>query len=380
MARGIAAARRLLAALSLSCAAGMLAGCAADSAFVEAEVRRDAIDLMSEGERLEQQGEYILALEKYAAALDFSPRPALYYRAGRVNRLLGRPERAAWYFDRALEMQPDYPVAEAERELLRLEMIEDDIAGDAGLRIAEAPSAPEIGDQPSVQTDPSPADRDASASAFPLESLDPAEVRDALFPELARDAAADPAAIRTQAAAASEEGQWLAAIRLWSRLAALDPADVAARLELAHAYRKTGRTRRAMEEFARLAEIAPGNPEVWLRWGNAFAAAGEEARAESCYLRAVDAAPDDPRVRNNLGAVYLNRGDFQRAAAQFEAAVAAQPDLAAAHLNLALALDGSGTDPQRAIREVEEYLRLGGDRRREAEKWLVELRGRAPTP
>lgn len=364
-----------------------LSGCASDSRLQYERTRRAAFDLFHEGQRLEAAGELALALERYASAADLSPRPAFHHRAGRMHRLLGNDARADFYFGQALDLQPDFDLAGAERRLVRSNLEEAEAMDVEGpVPGAGRPSGPEAGEATALAQAPaSPARQEPGRATRPasppdagtaFERLDGDAVRGIVFPELERDGDLDPVRLREQARQASANREWVTALRAWGQLASLDPADVDARLELARAYRMTGRTRRALEEYRRCTAIAPANPEVWLQMGNAQVATGDTQRAEQSFLRALETSGGAARAANNLGALYFSMGDPARALGYVEDAVTIDPALAAAHLNLALVLDELGRDSGRVERALETYLRLGGERAAEAEQWLVELRSK----
>jgi len=73
---------------------------------------RAAIDLMSEGERYEKEGNYKMALDKYNKALDQSPSPAIYYHMGVCYNALGEYAKAQESLNTAVRMAGDYPAAQ----------------------------------------------------------------------------------------------------------------------------------------------------------------------------------------------------------------------------------------------------------------------------
>lgn len=374
-------------AAALGLGALLAPGCVLDAPFQTAEVRSAAFDAYHRGERLAERGRYAEALEAYLEAIELSPRPAFLHRAGSMHRQLGNPERALFYFDQALEAEPGFAQAQAERDLARLEIsgrLLEARRPDAAFALEAAQAAAEeIAVEPftapSIEVDPEAAPSPAVPRdvARPWELMSAADFRPILFPELMEGGGRDAAAIRAEAERASAAGRWLAAVNLWARLATIERGDPSVRLEHARALERSGRTRRALEELEAASREFDQNGEVWFRWGNLLASIGSYAQAEARYLRAASLMPGDPLVRNNLGALYLNDGRLEEAAAQFRAAIAADPAMAAPYLNLALALDGMGGQSRMALQALERYIELGGERRREAEDWMVDLRAKA---
>ncbi|MCB2155146.1 tetratricopeptide repeat protein [bacterium] len=539
-----------------------LTGCAADRQRIYEERRTLAFDLFTEGQDLEAVGEYTAAQEKYLAALELSPRPAFYYKVGHSYNLLGEPERAMIYFDKALEVAPDYEQAEAERELARLQLIEKGLLAredqppslklpideepvvaeatpeptptpikrptiessrrtpaptptpepteiarpkpvktpavestpvveETPIEVAEVPATPSNRDdqteeqmtlrptqektpaptptpRPRVESTPmapppptfdedearempksSPEDRPSDAAreavmegmkdeprptATPVptpeatpektpeptpeatlakdenppeaetgtrsgagdigsslasliqggdspvgqraESLDPEEVRAAVFPELTGEQVHDVESLREAGLLAAEQGRWSDAVLAWSQVANMEPENAEAHLYLAESLAKTTRTRRALEEYRRAADLDPNNADIYLKWGNVLARIGRELAAEGRYRDAMGVDPNDPRAQNNIGALFLRQKAYGRALDELRPLVESHPEFAPAHLNLALAIDGSHGDLDEAIEELETYLRLGGVREAEVESWLVEMRSR----
>lgn len=377
---GRVAANTLLAVVLAALAVTSLGGCAIERQRLAEAQRSRAFDLYNEAEQLEREGNYHAAQVKYLAALEVEERPAFVYKVGRMHHLLGDPERALIYYDRALKQAPHFDLAATHRELARLE-----VAGNNAARALEAAAARPAPDSvPTSPPSPSPVSGQQPAPTAPVaattfESLDPAEVRAVLFAELVQGETPTLEAARRQARSASEQRRWAEAVLGWTRVLESAPDDIEARLALARAYLETNRARRAMQEYQIANRIAPNDPEILFQWANALVAAEGYEEAEQRYLAALEAAPDMVRARNNLGALYLTQGRYQESIAELRRVLEATPDFAPAHLNLARALDGSGAGAPQALPHVETYLRLGGEKQAQAEQYLVRLRTRAAT-
>ncbi|MDK2970663.1 MAG: hypothetical protein PWP23_418 [Candidatus Sumerlaeota bacterium] len=398
--------RRLL-PLSL---AVLATSCAVERQQHVEERRTVAFDLYAEGEALEKTQDYEAALQKYRAALEMelTERPAFLYKVGRMHHLLGNPERAMIFYDRAIELAPDFEMAEAHRELARLELVEagvlrekaevvesepEDLAPLSALGTpmrdrkareeASAPDAP-ADTPPGQATAVAPAEEPVLpkpaevASAF--ESLKPEAARAAIFPELTEGPLASVDAEKARARDAESQKRWSDAALSWSRILRSHPGDVEAHLGYARALVKTGRIGTGMEEFAEAARLAPENADVYLRWANAAVEAGEWDEAARLYAQARSLDPSNLKVLNNLAALELTRGAYGESVSLLRQVVEAEPRFAPAHLNLALALEGEGAPAGEVIEPLETYLRLGGARSAEAEQWLVRLRGMQAAP
>jgi Tfp pilus assembly protein PilF len=81
----------------------------------------------------------------------------------------------------------------------------------------------------------------------------------------------------------------------------------------------------------------------------------EFSNAKKYWLRANRLSPDDLTVLNNLGSVFIAEGEWAKAIIVLEKALQKNPQLLEAHLNLAIALESSGSVLQ-AIDEYNYYL------------------------
>ncbi len=470
----------------------VFSGCAVDQQRLKEEQRTEAFDLFTSGERLEEKGEYQQALDKFTAALELNERPAFLYKAGLMHEELGNFDRALFFYDRSLEISPDYELAAARRELVRLRLNESDLLNREG-RIniqqveseeelhAEVPSPydepikqppavteedyvsspfegtdtgeliveedvpspyeepiehydeelvpePKMGDDGEGSDDELPftaisEDEDevdyvvnvdgdevdqleserphrvpvivaeaaketpvkpektstvtkTKTAATSFERVKAEEVRDLLFPEFEEYEPEEIAQERQRAETAVANARWSDAVLSWSRIVNFQPGDTGARLQLAKALLKSGRVRRSMEEYAKAADLAPIDANVHLHWGNSLVEINETDEAEVHYLTAIELDASNVKARNNLGALYLNVHRYQDSIRELEEALRMHPDFAPAHLNLAFAYDSSGDDVGKVIEHLKDYLRLDGERRGEAEEWLMQLRSK----
>lgn len=78
--------------------------------------------------------------------------------------------------------------------------------------------------------------------------------------------------------------------------------------------------------------------------------------AEREYKAAIDASPDSTLGYSNLGQFYRRQKRFDEAVAVYETMLKVKPDASNAHLNIGYNLVLSGEDPDRAEREVKEWL------------------------
>jgi Flp pilus assembly protein TadD len=100
----------------------------------------------------------------------------------------------------------------------------------------------------------------------------------------------------------------------------------------------TNRPEEAEQKLEAAVELDPASWRVWSALGRARDARRAWEEAGTAYERALALAPDEGAVLNNFGMSKLSAGDHAGAAALFVRALEASPDLAAAEINLRLAL------------------------------------------
>lgn len=91
-----------------------LAWQSACAAPVPKQVRTRAIDLLSEGQTLENQGDKQGAWQKYYESATLAPSPSACYHLGRLARMAGQTDSARQWLNRALELNPKFELAKVE--------------------------------------------------------------------------------------------------------------------------------------------------------------------------------------------------------------------------------------------------------------------------
>lgn len=421
--------RQILSIAILSAAAVCTTGCLYDPVAREARQRQEAFDLLTAGQQLKQQGDFILARDKFLSALEVSRRPVLLYEIGNCHLHLGNPEQARDYYLQALDMAPDYTLAESELAVVEQQLVDSGIqpepAGDGEevKRVesrgtgsettatdpaanAEDPEqaspepeetqaaedADEVADSAEEGEAPPPTEAESPFSGFTramagisgqeqvqektAEDIDLQEARKVVFPELATGEQIIPEIERTAAEEAMALGRYDEAARRWARLISVAPDDVEARLSLAEALQRSGRTRRAEQELSEARRLADQDAEVSFQVGNFYVRLRRSELARDAFLRALELDPEHYRAMNNLGAVYLELDQAEIAIPYLEDVAEAQPTFAQAWLNLALAKDDAGADAEEVLAALENYRRLSDTTDPASEKWLRELRAR----
>lgn len=401
----------LAGALAVLFLAGFAAGCLHDPVAVRMEQRRDAFDALTRGQDLLREGDLILARDSFLRGIDLSDRPVLQYQVAHSYYRLGQYEQALPWYDRAIEMAPDYQLARTERELAIVRvareldeplptgpqgdgMEEDDeveVAREANDDEAAAPAQT----TPPAATRPSRdrmggagralsmmTGREGAVYDDSLTDVAPEELRALLFPELVEGADADIEALRASAREAERTGRMDEATRFWNRILEADPTNLDARLGYSWSLFKGGRSRAALEEYRRTQRLHPHEPRLYYEWGNFHAESGEYSDATTRYRRSIELDPDQERAWNNLGVVLLRQDRFRDALDAFEEATRHNPAFAPPWLNKAIALEGTGAGPSELLETLEHYMRLHNQPDAPTERWIRELRregGVAPT-
>lgn len=377
--------------------AGLMAGCLYDPVAHRMELRREAFDTLTRGQDLMREGDIILARDAFLRGVDLSDRPVLQYHVAHSYYRLSQYEQALPWYDRAIEMAPDYQLARTERELALVrvarELDEPLPSGPQGDGLEEEEEQqvqePEAGEAPPARTTQRPSSdrmggagralsmmtgRDDTALTDKLEGVSDEELRRLLFPELVEGADADAEALRASAREAERTGRMDEASRFWNRILAADPTNLEARLGYSWALFKSGRSRAALEEYRRTQRLHPREARLYYEWGNFHAESQEYDEAETRYRRSIELNPEQERAWNNLGVVHLRRDQNAEALKAFEEATRLNPRFAPAWLNKAIALDATGAGPSRILEILERYMRLHEQPDPATERWIRELR------
>jgi tetratricopeptide (TPR) repeat protein len=414
-----------------------LAGCFLDPSIERERIRRQAFDSYTEGLEREGKGQYTEALDLYMKAIAESPRAAFLYHAGLCHARLGHDDQALFYLDQALALQPDYPLARAERDLI---VQRQALAARPASEINATPartdeaagSAPKDSPDPTDPTDhtetapataatgsasatgSAPATGSPTATGSPADSPavvpapaaarapTPEQAREVVFPELfggiGESDGLTPATaeeIRTkslfhfppsedeQARLALQAGRLEQAAFYLEQEVKSRPDDWELRLRLARVLARSGRISRSGVELREAARLAPERSEVWYEWGGYYIHQENWVEAERCYRECLRIEPDHIRARNNLGVVLLKMNLWEQAEEQLQILVANHPDFASPYLNLAIIESQYRKDVDKAVGHAEDYVRYQGARTAEVRQWRQNLllrKGTLPPP
>ena len=118
-----------------------------------------------------------------------------------------------------------------------------------------------------------------------------------------------------------------------------------------------GKFAEAETELQKAAAIEPHMPAAYFALGICRNLTGKYAEAEPAFVRGLELDPDSPDGQYELAKTYWALGRWQDAAPHAQKAVALKPEVGAPHVllgNIALRKH----DPQKALMEYHEYLRL----------------------
>ena len=113
----------------------------------------------------------------------------------------------------------------------------------------------------------------------------------------------------------------------------------------------------AIRVYEKALAAQPGLLDAWINLGRLLHESRRFARAQEVYLKAIDECGADPVLFYNLGVLLHDQNRKDEAIAAYEAALRFNPDLADCHYNLALLYEERNC-PKEAIRHMGRYRAL----------------------
>ena len=113
----------------------------------------------------------------------------------------------------------------------------------------------------------------------------------------------------------------------------------------------------AIRVYEKALAAQPGLLDAWINLGRLLHESRRFARAQEVYLKAIDECGADPVLFYNLGVLLHDQNRKDEAIAAYEAALRFNPDLADCHYNLALLYEERNR-PKEAIRHMGRYRAL----------------------
>ncbi len=405
-------------------------GCRHTRHLSPVEARRQAIDLLTQGERYEAEGEYQLALEFFIQAAERSPRPAIFYHMGHCYAALGQYEQAIPHYQEALSLAPDYALAKYELAQAEYQANRLYDAEQPGHRVQRAPASLDSSSQNNQQSDtepkaevesrstPTPSDLEshdaapgahvsAAAETKPLdistETSSPTlsevsikkteqgvpdlrKVKHLLFERESGNNAVqrydkqDSMILGSfayhfqKAESFRKKMMYQEAIGEYEDALKLNPRHVQCHMMLADTSRKLKRFDRAEQYYLAALDLAPDNAEIYFKLGNLYLEQKRYPQAVTSYTRSVELNPEQCNVVNNLGVVYMKQNEYEKALEAFRHVLVLDPGFANAYLNLGIIFSDVYRDRTKALLYFEKYVELDGPRKDEVRAWMAELK------
>jgi tetratricopeptide (TPR) repeat protein len=157
--------------------------------------------------------------------------------------------------------------------------------------------------------------------------------------------------------ALAQGNAWQDALDHLEEVTRLDPRSGMAYHYLGLALLQLGRGSESLRFFRRAYELDQDNVQILIDWGIALGQLGHFDKALARFKAALMAAPNHPRALYNLGVALEKLGDHERAVTAFQRVVAVSPEDAQAHYDLGRALNKLGRTDE-AIAHTQQARRL----------------------
>lgn len=360
--------RKILSTLLIAGLATMLS---AQPSAKKAEGRGKAIDLLAEGETLEQQGQKEAAWQKYYESANLAPSPSAYYHLGKLARQAGQKDSARQWLNLALQANPNFELAKVELANLNdgksgevVKTVSNELQGTAAPGSADGAAGPMNVDalrrevltmQSLAPPDPR---RVAEEQAKAIPTPEPATPADIQLEEPAEGEAADLLAptlstgeqgeTSLPSLAAAGDGKKASDAEMPSRDELNDAAfgpesqkeqgsvgygqttkvalgTFAFHREKGDTYRKANRFREAAVEYKTAMELNPGDAETRSLLAEMYGRLGKEEKAEIQFAKAKAEAPQNDTVYYKEGNAYFDAQKYDLAIGSFRKALDINP-------------------------------------------------------
>lgn len=351
-----------------------------------------AQNLLIEGQRAFQRGQYELAMAKLDSADTFAPgAPVIPFNRGRIYTALNQIDEAKRAFNEAIRLDPGYP--EVRRRLGDIELEQGALKDALIYYHEEAKIAPGvelfvnmgetyfqlgIADSAEYFYEKAIATDSTSANAHMMlgQLLEELGLLEKALVHSKSALAIEPEQTNYQFAVGSqlfqlgrleEAAQYLkraADGRLLHYPAQYNLGQTLLRLgrekEAEHYLARADSSRVLMDRITNTQSIAALNPDAvdgWIELGELFRYAGERDRAVQAFNRAIALDPENIRVRNNMGEMMLAEGEVRGAVRLFQSILRSdeqQPEVWK-NLGLAFAVAGLCNDARQALQIAIDY-------------------------
>ena len=136
---------------------------------------------------------------------------------------------------------------------------------------------------------------------------------------------------------------------------------------------EVGREDQALEGLQQVISLSPQLSVPHNNLGILYKRKGLLDKAIEEYKEAIRLKADYAEAYNNLGIAYREKGLFKEAELAYREALRLRSDLAEAHYNLGVLYELYLNRPKEAIEHYRDYLRRGGQNKKEVELWISAL-------
>ncbi len=131
---------------------------------------------------------------------------------------------------------------------------------------------------------------------------------------------------------------------------------------LADAQWKSGQKSEALISYDKAIALEPNDPTLWINKGTVLNDLRKPAEAQECFKKAMELNPAEKgQGFYNIGIIFVNAGQMSEAAAAFRQSIEADAAYAESYFQLARCLLGDNATMPEAIKNLEQYLKIGKD-------------------
>ena len=388
------------------------------------EKRSKAIDFIVDGEKQESLGEYVVAIKIYDESLGLSERPRAYYNLGHSYMKLSEYEKAIINFEKAVELAKNYRIAKTElaqaKEILKsgtdknkssyllpsntdlesakvkdVESMQLSLVSDSAVKAdrdklsstvtlaqisgpEETLSPVQLPPEQTSQTEadkkkPVPTVEDVNAYLKDGVKKEQAETDTTKFGKDSRIALNDFVFHKEKARKYVEVKRYDYALSEYREALKLNPGDSESLIELSAVYEKMGNPEKSLEMLKTLETKESKNPKIFFNIANMRRMMGEYEEALKYYNKALELDSANPVIMNHIGYIYKKMGDYDKSENAYLQAIVASPGYVNTYINLGILYDDFLNDNEKALSYYKKYLELGGERKAEVNKWIMDI-------
>jgi tetratricopeptide (TPR) repeat protein len=131
---------------------------------------------------------------------------------------------------------------------------------------------------------------------------------------------------------------------------------------LADAQWKAGQKSEALLSYDKAIAVEPNDPTLWVNRGTVLNDLGKTAEAQESFKKAMELNPGQKgQGFYNIGIIFLNAGQTKEATAAFRQSIEVDSAYAESYFELARCLLGDNASIPEAIKNLEQYLKIGKD-------------------